>query len=419
MGDTHLFRYLRKHLSAEDQLALRNLAQAPAPEDYTGLLRQTIKALPALEEQVQRNREKVEGYRDLLELPPSRIDILLENSPPPTLAALAWSLIRQSHEARFSEPSRAVRLAQLALRVATALGRTGYLGKEGQIDLEAEVWIYLANARRVNSEVRAAEKAFRRAWRLLQQGTQDPALRAEFFFLKGAMRFSQGHIGEAASLFDRELQLRRQLGDADRIGQALINRGVVAAWGGSMSEALELLGEGAELVEDEDYLVITLHPLAERLARDGEGLLAWKVVCAAEIAASLLDNTTHQLRLKWIKGITYRSFGELDKARDLLWEVRENLLSSRQSFKAALASLDLASVAAAQGDYKVVRQLAEEAYAIFNTGRLGRRALAAFLLFYRAAERDQLSEELAVRVANFVVSQQHDRGLRFERPVDS
>jgi len=80
----------------------------------------------------------------------------------------------------------------------------------------------------------------------------------------------------------------------------------------------------------------------------------------------------------------------------------------------ALVSLDLASVRAAQGRLAEVRELAEEAYAVFKAERLERRALSAFLVLYQAAQAETVNAALARRVADFLVRFQYDRSARFQ-----
>lgn len=415
MEDSDLLRHLREHLSSDDLATLRSLAAKPSSDDYRPVFDRAVKALPRLQDQVARNQERMEqAYANILDLPQSRLTVLIANSPPPMLAALTVALLRRSHEQRLTSPRVAARYAEVGLRASQQLRKTNYLGAEAQIDLEAEAWIYLANARRINSDLRGAETCFHKAQRRLRLGTGDRRLRALFFYLKACLRFRQGRVHQAAELFDRELKLRRRIGEPGAIGRALIDRGVVAAWAGPLEETLDLMREGAELVDNDDSLIISLHSIAERLARDGEALLAWKVVCNAETASKLLQNTKHALRLRWIKGITYRALGELVRAQRVLTTVREELLSTGQTHKSAIAALDLAAVAAAEGDQERVQQLAHEAYEAFRADCLDERAMAAFLVFHRAVEREQLTEELAVRVANYLAVQAHDRSLSFE-----
>lgn len=199
---------------------------------------------------------------------------------------------------------------------------------------------------------------------------------------------------------------------------ALIARGVVAAWADDdLSEACDFLSEGVRRADRSSLYVIALSPLAERLARDGRGLAAWKILSVAEPMARALEEEGHLTRLRWIKGVAYRALGELEAAQRELATVHGKLLAEGASFRAALAALDLAAVHAARGRSEEVRRLAAQAHATFVASGVERRALAAFLVFHRAAMADRLSVELAVRVANFLVRRQHHRGLTLELPA--
>ena len=68
----------------------------------------------------------------------------------------------------------------------------------------------------------------------------------------------------------------------------------------------------------------------------------------------------------------------------------------------------------AQGKQSRVVPLAEATYKVFIAEGLEREALAAYMSVHRAALAQRLTEELAVRVANFVMLRQHNRKARFE-----
>ncbi len=144
-----------------------------------------------------------------------------------------------------------------------------------------------------------------------------------------------------------------------------------------------------------------------------------KVVYRAETMATLAESESHQLRLRWVKGIAFRALGEAEDAEKELRTVREQLAEVGPKFRAAIASLDLAAACAAQGKVSEVQEIAREAYAIFQAEGLDRRALAALLVFQEAAAAAELTEVLAVRVANFIVGYQYNRSLRFEPVCES
>ncbi|MDX1503817.1 MAG: hypothetical protein R3325_15765 [Thermoanaerobaculia bacterium] len=420
MGETALLALLRASLTEGDLELLRSPGSPPSDAGYDGAMRAVLQKLPALERQVARGMTRVETrYQDVTELPRGRLLTLLTNSDPPLLAALCRVLMRRSFQARFADVEASLRCAEIAQQAARSLRDRDYFAPDLQADLEAEAWSYLANARRINSDLPGAETAFRKAESHLELGTGDRTLRATFCFLKAFLSFRQGRCSEATALLDQEIGLRRLLGDRDRLAHALINRGVVTAWSGPLDEACDYLLAGVRRTDDDDYLALALPPLAERLARDGRPQMAWKTLRAAETVTRLTGARGHDLRLRWIRGLAHRASGELESAAGELCEVREELVRRGQRFKAALAALDLAAVRVAQGRHGEVKSLAREAYEIFRSEAAEKRMLTAFLVLYRAVEAGELTEAVAVRVANFVARAQHDRSLRFSEAPGS
>lgn len=419
LRDSRLFRLLKKHIPAEILAALRNALRPESPVEYETAVGAIRSALPQLQEQAARHQRRVEELcQDVGKMPSSRLQLLLEDSPPTLLVALSCHFIRESYGARFDNPKRSLLLAQVGLRAAEQIRGGSFFDEAAQADLEGEAWLYLGNARRINSDLRGAEKAFGQAEKRLSSGTGDRILRADAFQLQGHFRFSQGRADEAAELFSREIRLRRLLGDPEALGQALINRGIVAAWSGPLPDACLLFEEGVVLIEDKDYLILSAHAIAERLARDGHGVLAWKAICQAETAVALVGGEAHKLRSRWIQGLALRALGDLSGAERSLRFVRQQHTQDGTLFRAALASLDLAAVYVAQHRWQDVQEVVEEAYAVFVAERLERRALGAFLAFRLAARAETLTEELAVRVANFLVRSQYDKSLRFDGPSE-
>ena len=100
--------------------------------------------------------------------------------------------------------------------------------------------------------------ALEEATKRLAEGTGDRGLRADLMQQTAHLRFSKGDIEGAAEFFDREIRLRRSLGDTGGAGLGLINRGVIATWNESVEAACRFFAEGAQLVDDEQHLVLPL-----------------------------------------------------------------------------------------------------------------------------------------------------------------
>lgn len=380
---------------------------------FAGLTR----SLGELQERIRRNQERVRArYLDLPDQPPGRQRTVLDNSAPQMLAALSVALMRRSYRQRFGSVTRSLELAALAVEAADRVAGTEYLSRESAADLQAEALAHRANAERLNSRYRAAHRTLAAAERLRAAGTGDRHLKATLLHFRSALHDAEGRVDKAARLLDREIAVRRLLGNDHELGQALIDRGRTAIWTGSLPEASRYLREGVLRVGDPQLMLLALLPLAEALARDCQGILALEVSCQANSIIVMLGEKGQVLRRHtWIKALAYRALGEWRGAEAMLLRVREAFATEGLGHLAGLVSLDLACVWAAQGRVQDLKRLAEEVHAIFLAEGVEERARAAFLIWLQAVRAERLSEELALRVANFFVRSQRDRRLRPDR----
>lgn len=386
-----------------------------ASDAYDEAFERVMRRLPALREEVRRNRALVEErYADLIDSPDGRHETLLRDSAPSTLLALSHDLMRRSYAARFDDPRRCLALARRAVEAVERLAETDYLSEESKADLRAEALLHLGNAQRIGSDLRAAEDSLREADVLLQLGTRDQLLRAQLFSFFGSLRFAEGRLEEAGRAFRQETHVRRLIGDSGGLGSAFVNRGVVASAMGSLSEACDLLREGVRQVEEARIAVLALTPLAESLARSGYAAESWKVISRAEAALGLLGEHGLEVRVRWVRGVSCFALGQLGRAETTLLEVRRALRAQGRSLQEAMLSMDLACVLAAQGRFSALRKLAAEVHEAFLTEGLERRALDVFLMFYRKVRQGEASVDLVVDVTNFLARFQYDRDARFE-----
>src|SRR5581483_5462016 len=115
----------------------------------------------------------------------------------------AWGLcqllLQKSREGTFSDPARAVELANLALRIVRHLGSA--YDPNWVLDLRARCFAHLGNARRVLGELRSAEDAFVQAEDCLARSTSgNVEVQAEILDLKSSLRRAQRRLDEALDL---------------------------------------------------------------------------------------------------------------------------------------------------------------------------------------------------------------------------
>ena len=155
---------------------------------------------------------------------------------------LCQLLLRKSREATFSDPTRGVELANLALRVVRHLGEA--YDPSWVMDLRARCFAYLGNARRVLGELRSAEDAFVKAENCLARSTSgNIEVQAEILDLKSSLRRAQRRLGEALGLVDSSLALYRDVDEAHGVGKMILARVQILEELGELDQAMQLLRE--------------------------------------------------------------------------------------------------------------------------------------------------------------------------------
>ncbi|HYX24555.1 MAG TPA: hypothetical protein VFC23_10425, partial [Thermoanaerobaculia bacterium] len=107
--------------------------------------------------------------------------------------------------------------------------------------------------------------------------------------------------------------------------------------------------------------------------------------------------------------------GERERARTAFEEVRREFTERGMGYDTALVSLELAALDLEDGRTAEVKELAREMVTVFRAQEVQREALAALLLFRRAALKERATAELARDVAEFLNRLRHEPGLRFQR----
>jgi tetratricopeptide (TPR) repeat protein len=329
--------------------------------------------------------------------------------------ALCERLLDAARDHGFQDPARALGLARLGVEMAERLDH-GVYGEERVHDLAARAWVALANAERIRSDFRAAEKSFARAERLLKTGTGDPIEHGHFLLLKASLRGNQQRFREAFRLLDRTVAIARRSDDRQLWGKALITRGFLLGLANDLEAAIRLLSEGINLVDrdsDPRLLVAAHHNLTLYLAESGRYEEAMRLLERTRPLYQELGDRMNLLRLQWLEGKIATSLGHLEEAESLLQEVRRELVDREIGLDSALLSLDLARIYARQRRGAEMRKLAEEMLPIFQSRDVHREAIAALLVFQKAAEMERVTLGLVQELSEYLKECRVPSGFRF------
>ena len=360
-----------------------------------------------------------EQLREIAVQPFYRQWIMVTDSPRFRTWALCELLIDACREWGFQDPPRALQTARLGVEVADRLDRERY-GEARVNDLRARSWATLANAERILTDFRAAEKSFARAERLLQEGTGEPLEKALLLLLKASLFGHQQRFAEAFGLLDRVERTARLCGDRHLCGKALITRGFLAGMAQEPELSLKLLREGLRSVDpgcEPRLVVAACHNLILGLTESGHVREAAELLESSRPLYRSLGDRMNLIRLTWLEGKIALGREDLGRAEALLLEARGLLAERGLGYDTALLGLDLAWLYAKQGRGAEMRRLAEEMLPIFRSRAIRREAVSALIVFQNAAAMERVTLGIVQELSDSLLDSNSAPGLRFRDPV--
>jgi tetratricopeptide (TPR) repeat protein len=331
---------------------------------------------------------------------------------------LADLLLERAWAAGLEEPAAGEALAELAAELLDQI-EPALFGGEVLNDLRTRSWAYRGNFRRIATDFRGAEEAFRTAEALLVRGTGDILEQARLFGLRASLSIGQYRMDEARELLQRAFQIYLTIEENHLAGRTLIQLGLLAQEEGQLEQAMRLFQEGLESIDadEEPRLVLVAH----------HNLLACLIDLGRfeEAAAQLpsvrrltVDRATRMdlVSLRWKEGQILQGLGHEPRAEAAFLEVRKGFIELEIAYEAAFVSLDLAALYLGQGRTAEIRQLVGEVVPIFQSRDVHRDALAAVLLLQRAVEMETITLKTVEEVAEVIRRSQGKPAPRREEP---
>lgn len=387
--------------------------------DYGAALDRATERLGALRADLEQERYEAPGlFVELTETSPEKLDLVLRNSARFHTWGLFELLVERSWEVTISDPRAAKTFGHLALRLSEHLDPERY--REEMIeDLKARAWAYLANARRVCSDLRGAEEGFVSARAHLKQGTGDPAEQAILLDLEASLFRAGRHWRKAVRHLERAIGAFKKIGDRHRAGRSMVNLATVHYYAGDPEKAIDSLGQALDFLDPEReprLLLCARHNLIDYLIDLGRFSESWDLYQETRQLYRQFPDAWTQNRRKWVKGKIVRARGQRGEAERLFLAARDGFVSEGVPFDTALVSLEIATLYAEQGRTADLKRLAQDMFPIFASLHVHREALAALGFLRQAIETEQASQAVVVEVAAFLKRSQHDPDLRFEAP---
>lgn len=319
------------------------------------------------------------------------------------------------------EPKKAEEMLRLALDVAEHLDPAVY-GPGSVESAQGRAWAGLGNALRVLADFRPAEHAFRQAELHLASGWLDPLDEALLLEYKASLRRAQRRFGEALEMLDSAIALYREVNEPQGQGRAMMGKGLVLRYNNDPEAASACFRESLFLLdggEEPRLLALSQTNLIGCLVDSGRAEEAAALIPESVKLIEEVGHRTDLLHLRWIEGLAAVALGRDEQAERIFLELIDAFTHDRLAYNVALVSLDLSAVYARQGRTADVKRLAAGMLPIFQSCEVHREAIAALIVFQRAAEMEQLSVGLVEEVTTFLKRVRTNPHLRFRDSSES
>lgn len=393
---------LTSHCSFHSRRLMRVRGPIQA-EAYSGILDSVFRSIADENDEIEKQRTVATALvNEILALSTEQQKLLVRNSGRYQTWPLVEELLIQARWGWTEDPCRSEGLAQLAVEVAEELTVTGFRARLLN-DLKAEAWCYIANCRRIQSRYYEASKAFYQAELLLAIGSGDRLERARFLDFEASLLIDRGDFQWAERVLSEAIEEYRVAADRHLEGRALLKKAKLLRDCGRVEQTIPVLERAASLIDvgREPQLAFAMkRNLVLHLLEAGRLEEAQRALPEVRELAREYANRLGRLRLLWTEGLLCKALGQLDLAREALFQVREGFVAAEIGNDVALVSLDLAAVYLETGHTEEVRKLAAESVSLFSSRGAGSEVVVAWTLFREAAERDAVTLGLVQEVAS-------------------
>lgn len=390
-------------------------------DSYDQVFERVFRQVTAREASIQ--QEHAAGcklFEELMRHPFAHRLLLVTNSPRFHDRMLCERLLEESHSAGFQAPAQAIELARIAVEVARSLRVEDVESLESWNGLQARSWAQLGNALRISSDHAGAEEALNLAESFLAGNRVGLIDKARVLDLQASLLRDQRRFTQAAHKLDRVIAIYQEIGQWNLLGRALKQKSMICGEAGDTEAEISLLRRALDLLDPEEEprtFLAARHNLILALNDGGRPREAFVLLFHTRPLYLKMGDRMNLLRLRWVEGSVSLGLGRVEQAAVAFREVRDAFLELDVDYDAALVSLDLAGAYILQGRSAEVKRLATETLAVFQARNIHREAMAALLVFCKAAEVDEAGLGLVHEVSEFLKRARNNPDCSFTRPA--
>jgi len=215
---------------------------------------------------------------------------------------------------------------------------------------------------------------------------------------------------------DRASVLYKRLGQWNLLGRMFLQKALVCGESGDSEGEMKMLRRSLDLIDPQDDPQVFLaarHNLINALNESGRSREAFALLFHTRPPYLKMGDRMNLLKLRWLEGLVAFGLQRVEQAEAAFREVRQAFMELDLAYDVALVSLDLAAIYARQGRAGEMKRLAAEMLPIFRSHDVHREAIAALLVFKRAAEVEQLTLSVVDEIAAYLERARGDPGLKF------
>jgi tetratricopeptide (TPR) repeat protein len=392
----------------------------PDASSYDQAFNRMYETLRTKAADLERERRRApELFAELATLRFGQQRLMVRNNDRFQIWGLAELLLERCRDAWNDDPNAAEDLASLALEVAESLTPETY-GANFLNDLKAQAWAYIANSRRIRSDLRSVEQTFEIAQRLLDRGTGDPIERAQVLDFRASFLRDQRRFAEAIEVIDQAIATYREAEDSHLAGRSLAKKAIIFRDWRQPEKAIPVVEEAISLIDpsrDRRLVLSTQQNLLTYLTEAGRPWEARRLLPEVRRLAREIGGRLDLVRLRWAEGLIADGLGDFAGAERALLEARKEFVDRGIGYDAAMVSLDLAAVYLRRDRTEETKRLAAEMLPIFEAHDLHREALAALLMFQSATEKETVTLGLVREIGLYLDRARSRPRLRFELPA--
>jgi tetratricopeptide (TPR) repeat protein len=396
---------------------LRGEAEAAGPEPEEPSITRILAGLGERASRIDRERREARGLlEEFARHPPARQWTLVRNSRRFDTWSFCAALLERAFEALYDDPHRALDLAEMAHEIADRIEAAPY-GERLVADLRGRAWAHLGNARRALGDLPAAAEALARARECLDDGTGDPLDEAELLYFEASLLRAQRRLDDALRKIRRSIRLYHELGDRQLEGRSSLNEASILTLRGEHDLAVATVRKALGLIDperDSHLALAARHNLVWALMESGRLEEAQNSLANFRDEYSPVGDLSTWRRLEWLQARLLEQAGQADEAAAAFRRAIDGFGTDELPYEVAMASLDLALLEVRRGRLAEVRQLAGDTLVLFRSLGVAREAIAAWLVFQKAAETEAVTVALVERLARYYAETRLRPGRPFE-----